>query len=610
MPWPLFRRENTRGSRKSLCSEQSDLNSSASSEIALSFHSERVSLLFSSCSLIVGLSVGSAQRLGGASAGPQVEHSSGNPSLLKDSSSSVPYFYTASPNSISPFGSVSVGTQPSIRAKSGSTSTNGSSSPCFPGYTTCSTTSSLKPRSNGSSADLKRIRPSQRRAFLGAAATTEASTSSRGSIEEERVNQYHTHNQVTAGVGTQMHPIDNLDTLHRMLQSVSKSWSASNADSSTTGTRSSKPPSRVVTPIPSTSKTLQPKGSRKAHLSSLENGTALQPTSTRSAFLPSRSTLALTQTIAAGVDVIENPLKEAVAKFESPVRTRPRKSIGNSGNNLMPPPPPPLKPLPSKQRPHLSPTSACDLSAPDMSFELEATGSQIESPCKPEDELEQSHRPVENADVKDAEDSYDDLSFVDVDGLMDVDLDDRSSSSPAVEQHVLCTTQDSITVPLPPPVLSSEPQKLSVASAMQGSQHSKPVIKRETFSSIFSTPIQVAPCAPSVSATKALGMRRTHSGPVSGYKESNISASISGAKPGTVPPYSHPSSRGPKPFKVPWARNGSSVTAIEPPAVPDIRKPAPKRRGVMDLDTSAESSFSFDDMDPEEVERLLSQIGA
>ena len=304
---------------------------------------------------------------------------------------------------------------------------------------------------------------------------------------------------------------------------------------------------------------------------------------------------------------IENPLKEAVAKFESPVRVRPRRGTGSGGNNLMPPPPPPPKPLPSKQRSHLYSTSARDLSARDMSFELEATESQIESPYKPEEELEQSHRPVENGDVKDAEDSYDDLSFVDVDGLMDVDLEERSSPSPAVEQHVPCTTQESKTVPPPLPVPSSETQKLSVAGVVQGSQHLKPVIKRETFSSIFATPIQAAPFAPGVPATKALGMRRAHSGPVLG---NTISASVSGAKPGTAPPSNHPSTRGPKPFKVPWARNGSSVTAIESSAVPDVRRPAPKRSGVMDLDTSAESSFSFDDMDPEEVEQLLSQIGA
>ena len=587
------------------------LNSSAGSEIALSFPPKLFSLFLSSCSLIVDLSLGSAQSLRGAKAGPQVEPSSTNTSLLKGSSSSVPYFHAASSHSISSFGSASVATPSSCtRANSGSTSTNGPSSSRVSCSATCSSTSSLKPRSNGSSADLKRIRPSQRHAFLKAAATTESSTSSRASIEEERVSRNYPHSQGNPGVETPMHPIDNLDTLHRMLQSVNRSWSASNASSPITSTGSgacsvvisSKPPSRVVTLVPSTSKALQPKGSRKAPLSSLKNGAAPP--------LPSRSTPPHTKTVVAGVEAIENPLKEAVAKFESPVRTRPRRSIGNNGNNPMPPPPPPPKPLPYKQRPHLRSTSACDLSVADMSFEVEAPESQIDSPFKPEEKLEQSYKPIENGELNDAEDSYDDLSFVDVDGLMDVDLDERSDSPPAIEQHVPSTTQEPKTVLPPPPVRSSETQKLSVASVMQGSQHSKPVIKRETFFSIFSTPIQVAPSAPSVSAAKALGMRRVHSGPVSGCNTSELSASVSSVKPGTAPPYNHPSTRGPKPFKVPWARNTSSVTAVESSAAPDVRRPAPKRRGVLDLDTSVESSFSFDDMDPEEVEQLLSQIGA
>ena len=307
------------------------------------------------------------------------------------------------------------------------------------------------------------------------------------------------------------------------------------------------------------------------------------------------------------MEAIENPLKEAVAKLESPMRIRPRKSIGN---NLMPPPPPPLKPLPSKQQPHHRSTSACGLSASDMSFEFQATEPQIESPCKSENELEQNHGPVKNGDAKDAEDSYDDLSFVDVDGLMDVDLEERSSSSPEVEQHVSCTTHESKTVPPSQPALSNETQKLTVASVVQESQHPKPLTQRETFSSIFSTPIQVAPFPPSVYAPKALGMRRVHSGPVSGHKAPNSSAPTLGAKSGTAPPCSHSSLQGPKPFKVPWARNDTSVTPVEPSAVPGVRKLAPKRRGVMDLDTSVDSSFSFDDMDPEEVEQLLSQIGA
>ena len=196
------------------------------------------------------------------------------------------------------------------------------------------------------------------------------------------------------------------------------------------------------------------------------------------------------------------------------------------------------------------------------------------------------------------------LSFVDVDGVMDVDLDERSSSSPSVELHAPSTTQESKMVLRSQPASSSQ---RSVASAVQDPE---PIIKRETFGPIFSAPTQVAPFAPSVLAPKALGMRRVHSGPISGHKTSNTVASASGAKSGTAPPCGHSSMRGPKPFKVPWARNSTSVPTFEPSVVPEIRKPVPKRRGVMDLDTTADSSFSFDDMDLEEVEQFLSQIGA
>ena len=255
-----------------------------------------------------------------------------------------------------------------------------------------------------------------------------------------------------------------------------------------------------------------------------------------------------------------------------------------------------------------------------MSFELEATEKlrskqeadecQTESPHEPEKVFEQGHGPAKKEDMGDAEDSYDDLSFVDVDGLMDVDLEEWNNASPAVEQHALCTTQESNMVPPPQPAFSGENPKRLVASAMQELRHSKPVIETETLSSIFSTPIQVAPFAPDISTPKTLGMRRVNSGPISGFKASNSSRSVSSAKPGTAPPCGHSSTRGSKPFKVPWARNGTSMTTLEPSAVPEVRRPAPKRRGVMDLDTSTESSFSFDDMDPEEVEQLLSQIGA
>jgi hypothetical protein len=410
-----------------------------------------------------------------------------------------------------------------------------------------------------------------------------------------------------------MRPIDNVDALHRMLQSVSKSWSASNPDLLILSTRpepyvaakSSKPPSRVVTPVPSNSKALQPKGSIKVPSSSLRNCAAPhQTTSVRAAPLPSRSIPPHIRTAVDRVAAIENPLKEAVAKLESPVSPRLRKGTGNNGNNSMPPPPPPPNPLTSEQRLHCRSTSVCDLSASDMSLELVTTESQIEPPCKP---VEHNWRPVKNGDVKDVEDSYDDVSFVDVDGLMDVDLDEQSSSSPAVEQHVPCTTHGSRKVPPSQPALLSQTRGRSVASEAQGPTL---VIKGETFSSTFSTPIQVTPFAPIVFAPKALGMRRVHSGPISGHQASNTSASASGAKPGTAPPCGHSSTRGPKPFKVPWACNDTSVTTLEPSVVPEIRKPAPKRRGVMDLDTTADSSFSFDDMDPEEVEQLLSQIGA
>lgn len=416
-----------------------------------------------------------------------------------------------------------------------------------------------------------------------------------------------------------MHPIGNLDTLHRMLQSVNKSWSGSNADSLTASTRSepclkaksSQLPSRVITPVQSNSKSLQPKGSRKAP-SSLRGCTAFQQTtSVKPAPLPSRSIPPHIQTAVVGMESIENPLKEAVAKLESPVLTHPRKSIGSNRNNSMPPPPPPPDTLPSIQQPHYRTTSVFDLSASDMSFELAATRSQIEPPCK---SVEHGIRPVKEGDAQDAEDSYDDLSFVDVDGLMDVDLDEPSSSSPAMEP---CTTQESKKMPRSQPASSAQSQERPIASTVQGP---KPVIKQETFSSMFSAPIQVAPFAPSAFAPKALGMRRVHSGPIPEHKMSIASASVSGAKPGTAPPCGHSSSsstRGPKPFKVPWARNdtsvttlGPSVTTLEPSVVPGVRKPVPKRPGVMDLDTSADSSFSFDDMDPEEVEQLLTQIGA
>ena len=490
---------------------------------------------------------------------------------------------------------------------SGSAPASSSGSSRISCSTNCISASSLKPPGNGSSADLKRIRPSQRRAFLEAAAPTEPS------IEEiECVNRYHTDRQVNPEVGTRVHPIGNLDTLHRMLQSVSKSWSVSNAGSSITSTRSepslgsksSELPSRVITPVPSNSKALQPKGSRKAR-SSLRNCTApRQTTSVRPALLPSRSIPPHVQTAVTGMEAIENPLKEAVAKLESPVLTHRRKSIARSRNNSMPPPPPPPDLLSSKRQPHCPTTSVCDLSAFDMSVELEATESRIEPPCKP---AEHSLRPVKEEELKDAEDSYDDLSFIDVDGLMDVDLDERSSSSSAVEQDVPRTTHESKTVRPSQLASSGQTQQRSVASA---TQDPKPVIKRETFSSTFSAPVQVAPFAPSAFAPKALGMRRVHSGPISGHKTSIASASVSGAKPGTAPPYGHSSTRGSKPFKVPWGRNDTSVTTLGPSVVPEVRKPVPKRRGVMDLDTSADSSFSFDDMDPEEVEQLLTQIGA
>jgi len=403
-----------------------------------------------------------------------------------------------------------------------------------------------------------------------------------------------------------MRPIDNPDALHRMLQSVSKSWSAANAGSATAGTRSepclgansSKLSSRNVTPVPNNSKNLQPKASRKAPFSSLKNCAALQQIApVGPAPLPSRSIPRHIQIAMARTEAAENPIKEAVAKLESPVRTRPRKSFVNSGNNAMPPPPPPPNPLPSKQQPHFRSAYVCDLPASNMSFES-ASESQIEPVCKP---VEHSERP-EKGDVKDAEDSYDDLSFVDVDGLMDVDLEEPSGSSPAVEQHVPCTTQESKTMSCSQPALSGQAQERSAASAVQ---NPTPVIKRETFSSMFSTPIQVDVFAP-----KALGMRRVHSGPTSGRNASNSSASASGAKSGTAPPGSHSSTRGPKPFKVPWAHNETSVATLEPSVVPEVRKPTPKRRGIMDLDTSTDSSFSFDDMDVEVVEHLLSQIGA
>jgi hypothetical protein len=553
--------------------------------------------------LILDFTLESAQRSRAANVGrPQVKHSSTNTPPLRGSSSSVPYFYATSLRSFSSFDSTS---QPSGgRASSGSASTNSSGSSRVLCSTTSSSTPSLKPLSNGSSADLKRIRPSQRRAFLEAAATTVSPTSSKVPIKEKKhINRYHTHSQINPDVETPMRPTDNLDTLHRMLQSVGKSWSASNVGSSTTtarsgtgsGAKSSKPPSRVVTPVLSTSKASQSRGSRKAPVSSLKNSAALP------ASLPSRSIPPHIQAAVAGMEAIESPLKEAVAKLESPARVRPKKSIGNSGNGLMLPPP-----LPSNRQPHHRSTFARDLSASDMSFELEATKSQTVLPCKPKEELEPSHGRIK-ADVKDAEDSYDDLSFVDVDGLMEVDLDEQSSSSPAIEQPILCTTQESKKMPPSWSALSTETQKRSVAGAIQVPQHSKPVIKHETF---FSTPIQVAPFAPSVSTSKALRIRRVHSSPASGHKELNSSASASSAKPGTAPPRSHSSTRGPNPFKVPWARNDTSATTLELSVVPELRRPAPKRRGVMDIDTSVDSSFSFDDMDPDEVERLLSQIGA
>ncbi len=529
----------------------------------------------------------------------QVELSSTNTTLLKGSSSGVPYLYAASPYSFSSYDSASVAT--SRRASYGSAPTNRSGSSLVSCSTTCISTPSLKPQGKCSSADLKRIRPSQRRAFLEETATTEPSASSIPSIEEiERVNRCRIDSQNNPELGAPMRSIGNLDTLHRMLQSVSKSWSASNAASSTTSTRSEP---RVITPVPSNSKALQPKDSRKAP-SALRNCTALQQTtSVRPAPLPSRPTPPHIHTAVVGMGAIENPLKEAVAKLESPMLAHPRKNIGSSGNNSMPPPPPP-DPLPSKQQSQRRSTSACDLSNSDMSFELAATGYQMEPPCKP---IDHTLWPVKKGDVKDAEDSYDDLSFVDVDGVMDVDLDEQSNSSPSVEQHVPCTTQESTIVPRSQPASSGRTQERSVASAVQDPE---PVITRETFSPIFSTPTQVAPFAPSPFAPKALGMRRVHSGPISGHKTSNTVASASGAKPGTAPPCGHSSTRGPKPFKVPWAHNSTSVTTLEPSVVPGVRKPVPNRRGVMDLDTTADSSFSFDDMDLEEVEQLLSQIGA
>jgi hypothetical protein len=576
------------------------LNPSTSPETALPFPSKQCSLTFSSLSAHFDLSlepVHCSRR--DNTEQPRVELSSTDASLLKGSSSNVPHLYAASPHSFSSFDSTSVAT--SRRASSGSAPANSSGSSRVSCSTTSSSASTLEPPGNGSSADLRRIRPSQRRAFLEAAATTEPSTFSVPSIEEiERVNRYHTDSQINPEAGTPMHPIGNLDTLHRMLQSVSKSWSVSNASSSTTGTRSerrlgaksSELPSRVITPVPSNSKALQPRGSRKAP-SSLRNCTVpQQATSVRPAVLPSRSIPPHIQTAVAGMEATENPLKEAVAKLEGPVLNHPRKSIGN---NSMPPPPPPLDPPPSIQQPHCGTTSVCDLSAFDMSVELAVPGPQMGNP------VDYSSRPVKEGDLKDAEDSYDDLSFVDVDGLMDVDLDEQSSS---LGQDVL---HESKKVPRSQPASSGQTQGRSVASAVQDP---KPLIKQETFSSMFSAPTQVAPFAPSVFAPKALGMRRVHSGPISGYKTSiaSASASVSGAKPGTAPPCGHSSTRGPKPFKVPWARNDTSVATLEPSVVPEVRKPVPKpkRRGVMDLD----SSFSFDDMDPEEVEQLLSQIGA
>lgn len=537
----------------------------------------------------------------------QVELWSTNTSLFEGSSSGVPSFYASSPHSFSSFGSASVAT--SRRASSGSAPTNRSGSSLVSCSTTCNSTLSLKPLGKGPSADLKRIRPSQRRAFLEAAATTEPSASSIPSIEEiERVNRYHTDRQINPELGAPMRPIGNLDTLHRMLQSVSKSWGASNAALSTPSTRSaphlqsSELPSRVITPVPSNSKVLQPRDPRKAP-SALRNCTALQQTtSVKRAPPPTRSTPHI-HTAMVGIESIENPLKEAVAKLESPVLAHPRKSVGSSGNTSMLPPPPP-DPLPSKQPSQCRSTSVCDMSVSGVSLQLAATGHQIDSPCKP---VDHTLWPVQKGDVKDAEDSYDDLSFIDVDGLMDVDLDEPSSCSPSVEQHVLFTTQESKNVPRSHPVSSGQTQGRSVASAVQDPE---PVITRETLSSTFSAPIQVAPFAPSVFAPKALGMRRVHSGPISGHKTSNTVASASGAMPGTAPPCGHSSTRGPKPFKVPWARNDTSATTLKPSVVPELRRPVPKRRGVMDLDTTADSSFSFDDMDPEEVEQLLSQIGA
>jgi hypothetical protein len=116
-----------------------------------------------------------------------------------------------------------------------------------------------------------------------------------------------------------------------------------------------------------------------------------------------------------------------------------------------------------------------------MSIEVEATEPKIESPCKPEKKLEQNGGPVKKWDAKDAEDSYDDLSFVDVDGLMDVDLDEGSSSSPATGQHVPCTTQES-KVPLRSQASRTETQKRSPSSTVQGS---RPVVKRERFLPCF-----------------------------------------------------------------------------------------------------------------------------
>src|SRR5260221_11041838 len=99
-------------------------------------------------------------------------------------------------------------------------------------------------------------------------------------------------------------------------------------------------------------------------------------------------------------------------------------------------------PLPPEHQPHRRSTSAGNLSACDMSFELEAAQSRTQLPCKPEKELVQDQRAIKEEEAKEADDSYDDLSFVDIDGLMDVDLDEQSSS-PTVEQHVPSTAQES-----------------------------------------------------------------------------------------------------------------------------------------------------------------------